>query len=69
MEIVELFNENLSKKMGLGLGGMYFVSKCTDTIIAGIIAGIAVVGIVAQSVIDWRKLKDNEKQSTIENRK
>ncbi len=55
MGLSELLNANLSKKMGLGMLGMYLVSETTDINIALAIAGIALFGITAQTVIDWRK--------------
>lgn len=53
MGLSELLNANLSKKMGLGMLGMYLVSETTDVYIALIIAGIAVFGITAQGFIDY----------------
>lgn len=55
MGLSELLNANLSKKMGLGMLGMYLVSETTDVYIALTIAGIALFGITAQTLIDWRK--------------
>jgi hypothetical protein len=57
MDTGELLNEKVSKKMGLGMVGMYTISQCDDLKKAIAVAVLAVVGIVAQAVIDWRKAK------------
>ena len=58
MGLSELLNANLSKKMGLGMLGMYLVSETVDIHIALTIAGIALFGITAQTLIDWRKARE-----------
>ncbi|MEE9365871.1 MAG: hypothetical protein V3W44_04205 [Dehalococcoidales bacterium] len=52
-----LLNANLSKKMGIGMLGMYWISKSTDVTIAIIIGAIAVAGIAAQTFLDFYKIK------------
>jgi hypothetical protein len=61
MDTGEFLNENVSKKMGIGLAAMFTISKCDDIKKAIAIAVLAVVGIVAQAVIDIRKAKLKEK--------
>jgi hypothetical protein len=56
MDIGNLVNENVSKKMGIGMLAMYLASQCTDFNLACVIAGIGIFGIAAQTVIDWYKL-------------
>ena len=54
MNLTEFLNANISKKWGLSLAAMYFVSQTESVITAWQIALIAVTAIVAQGVIDWK---------------
>ena len=57
MDLGNLVNENISKKMGLGMLAMYLVSQTDSQEIAYVIAGIAVAGILAQGVVDAIKAR------------
>ena len=52
MNIGSLINENISKKLGIGMLAMYLVSRTDNTETAYVIAAIAEAGIVAQGVVD-----------------
>ena len=58
MEIGNLLNDNLSKKMGISMLGMYLVSQSTEAITGYTIAGLAALGIVVQGFIDWQQTRD-----------
>lgn len=55
--LAEAANENFSKKMGIGMWAIWRVSVTTDQTTAYIIAGIGIVGIIAQTVLDYFKIK------------
>ena len=54
MSLTEFLNANISKKWGLALAAMYFVSQTENMVTAWQIVMVAVTSIVAQCVIDYK---------------
>ena len=57
MDVTELLNANLSKKMGIGMLAMYLISQTTDISIALTIAAVAIYGVTCQTLVDYKKPK------------
>ena len=60
MNIMEFLNANISKKWGLALGAMYFITQTENVITAWQVTLVAGIAIIGQCLIDW---KHNEKDT------
>lgn len=52
MELGNLVNDNISKKMGIIMFSMYLASQCEDIEMAYVVAGSGVIGAGYQCVVD-----------------
>ena len=55
MNLIELTNNNISKKWGAMFGSLIAISQANDEIQAWQMTIVAVAYMVMQSIIDWRK--------------
>lgn len=62
MDLGSLVNENISKKMGVGLFAMYLCSKAETQETTYVIAAIAIAGIISQMIVDSVKAWKDKKE-------
>ena len=55
MNLIELANNNISKKWGLALAGLYAISQAESTIQAWQITIVVCTAVVVQGLLDWKK--------------
>ena len=61
MNLTEFLNANISKKWGLALAAMYFITQTESVVTAWQVTLVAAVAIIGQGLIDW---KHDEKAPT-----